>query len=106
MGPSERRTAIIEALNRRRQDTMKNLAYEFDVTVRTIRNDIAELRLSYPVETVRGRYGGCVKVPDWFKLEHRTLTPAQAALLKKLAPTLQGEDLATMNSIISQFAPY
>lgn len=106
MGASERRTAIIEALNRRRQDTMDNLATEFGVTARTIRTDIAELRLSYPIETVRGRYGGCVKVPDWYDLNRRALTPAQAALLKKLAPTLQGEDLATMNSIISQFASH
>lgn len=106
MGPSERRTAIIEALNRRRQDTMDNLATEFGVTARTIRTDIAELRLSYPIETVRGRYGGGVMLSDRYHLNRKTLTPTQAALLKKLAPTLQGEDLATMNSIISQFAPY
>lgn len=106
MSPSERRSAILEALCARRQDTTENLAREFGVTDRTIRSDILELSCSYPVETVRGRYGGGVKVADWYRLNRKALSPEQAALLKKLAPSLQGDDLAIMNSIISQFAPY
>lgn len=105
MGASERRQAIIEALSRRRQDTMENLAHEFGVTIRTIRNDIAELRLSFPVETVRGRYGGGVCLADWWRSDRKMLTPTQTALLKRLAPTLEGKDAAIMDSIISQFAP-
>jgi predicted DNA-binding transcriptional regulator YafY len=61
MGPNERRMEIIEALCRRRQDTMANLAAEFGVSVRTIKNDIDILSLSYPIETIRGRYGGGVR---------------------------------------------
>jgi hypothetical protein len=34
----------------------------------------------------------------------KTLSPEQAALLKKLAPSLEGHDLEVMNSIINQFA--
>lgn len=46
---------------------MNNLAFEFGVSIRTIRNDIDTLSLSYPLETVRGRYGGgvrasCIKI--------------------------------------------
>jgi len=66
MGPNERRMEIIEALCRRRQDTMANLAAEFGVSVRTIKNDIDILSLSYPIETIRGRYGGGVRVADGY----------------------------------------
>ena len=106
MSPNERRQRLIEVLCQRRQDTMANLAEEFGVNERTIRRDIEALTLSYPLDTVCGRYGGGVKVADWYRLNRKTLTPEQAALLKKLAPSLQGDDLTVMNSIISQFAPY
>ena len=76
------------------------------VNEKTIRRDIEELACSYPIETVRGRYGGGVKVLDWYHQNRRTLSPEQAELLKKLAPRLDGHDLEVMNSIISQFAPY
>lgn len=106
MSPSERRQRLIELLCQRRQDTTENLAAEFGVNERTIRRDIEELTLTYPLETVCGRYGGGVKVADWYHLNRKALSPEQAALLKKLAPTLQGNDLAVMNGIITQFSQY
>lgn len=84
---------------------MDNLASEFGVSEKTIRRDVEELMCSHPVETVRGRYGGGVKVSDWYHPTRSTLCPEQIALLKKLAPSLQGKDLTVMNSIFSQFAP-
>lgn len=42
---NERRQKILEILCVRRQETMENLAQEFNVTTRTIRNDIEELTL-------------------------------------------------------------
>ena len=106
MTPSERREAILRVLCQRRQDKIDNLAEEFGVSVRTIKNDIEELTLAHPIETVRGRYGGGVKVADWYHQNRKTLSPEQAELLKRLAPSLEGDDLAVMNSIISQFSPY
>ena len=106
MTANERRQQLLEVLCRRRQDTTENLAAEFGVSERTIQRDIEELTLSYPIETVCGRYGGGVKVADWYHLDRKTLSPEQTVLLKKLAPSLQGNDLAVMNNIISQFAPY
>lgn len=106
MRPNERRTSILDALCIRRQDTVANLAEEFGVNEKTIRRDIEELACSYPIETVRGRYGGGVKVMDWYRRNQKTLSMEQASLLKKLAPGLKGHDLEVMNSIISQFAPY
>lgn len=47
---NERRQKILEILCVRRQETMENLAQEFNVTTRTIRNDIEELTLAHPIE--------------------------------------------------------
>ena len=46
MGVNERRQEIMEILCHRRQDTMANLAFEFGVSIRTIRNDIDCLSLA------------------------------------------------------------
>lgn len=104
MNQMERRDAIKELLFTDRNAQIQNLATEFGVSPRTIRYDIDALSLSYPIETVRGRYGGGVKLADWYHPSKRTLSPEQMALLKKLAPSLEGNDLVIMNSIISQFA--
>ena len=56
MRPSERREKLLEVLCIRRHDTIKNLAEEFHVSPRTIKYDIEELTLTYPIDTIRGRY--------------------------------------------------
>lgn len=104
MGPNERRMEIIEVLCRRRQDTMSNLAFEFGVSIRTIKNDIDILSLSYPIETIRGRYGGGVKVADGYYLNRKYLKPEQQKLLEQLRTSLSGNDLAVINSILEDFA--
>ncbi|QDZ15222.1 helix-turn-helix transcriptional regulator [Humibacter ginsenosidimutans] len=51
--------ALLGALQSRPQWSATELAARFDVTTRTVRNDIERLReLGYPVETARGRTGG------------------------------------------------
>lgn len=104
MGPNERRREIMETLCQRRQETMANLASEFGVSIRTIRNDIDYLLLSYPLETVRGRYGGGVRVMDGFHMNGKYLKPEQRDLLVRLSANLFGKDLAVMNSILQNFA--
>lgn len=79
---NERRQKILEILCVRRQETMENLAQEFNVTTRTIRNDIEELTLAHPIETVRGRYGGGVRVADGYYLGRKYLKPDQQELLE------------------------
>lgn len=59
---NERRQKILEILCVRRQETMENLAQEFNVTIRTIRNDIEELTLAGMV--IGGNSG------DWMYLLH------------------------------------
>lgn len=82
---------------------MKNLAFEFGVTERTIRNDINILSLSYPVETIRGNGGG-VRVMDGYKLNQKYLKPEQEELLRRLSLQLTGNDLTIIKSIIKDFA--
>lgn len=104
MTSAERRQRLLEVLCIRRHDTCDNLAHEFHVANSTIRRDLEILTCAYPIETVRGRYGGGVKIADGYDLYRRTLTPKQAALLQKLRDQLEGDDLVTLNSVLLQFA--
>ena len=104
LNPSERQSAIMDILRRERHTTTARLSAEFDVTERTIRNDITALSLSLPVLTVRGRYGGGVKLADWFHPYAKTLSPRQEELLHRLKTTLAGDDLIVLNSILVQFS--
>lgn len=104
MGAAERRQLILDLLCQRRRETISNLAEELGVNERTIRRDVEMLTLRYPIETVCGRYGGGVRVADWYQQDRRRLTPRQTALLRRLAVGLQGEDLEDMKQILTQFA--
>ncbi|WP_251491048.1 HTH domain-containing protein [Otoolea muris] len=105
MSYAERREAILEVLCIRRHETYRNLAFEFHVSRETIRHDIAALMCLYPIETVRGRYGGGVKLAEGFDPYRRKLTARQAALLIKLSAQLTGDELSILDSILRQFAP-
>lgn len=92
-----------KSIMRRRQDTVENLATEFDVSVRTIKYDIEELTLTHPIETIRGRYGGGVKVADGYYIGRRYLKPSQRELLLRLQDGLSEKDAEIMNSILEDF---
>ena len=104
MDAVERRQQILELLCQRRKDTMQNLAAELGVSERTIRRDVEILTRSYPLETVCGRYGGGVRVADWYHLDRQRRSPKQTALLRRLAADLRGEDLEVMEQILLKFA--
>lgn len=104
MDAVERRQQILELLCQRRKDTMQNLAAELGVSERTIRRDVEILTRSYPLETVCGRYGGGVRMADWYHLDRQRMSPRQTALLRRLATGLQGEDLEVMEQILLKFA--
>lgn len=104
MTASERREAIWDVLYQRREEKCENLAFEFGVSVRTIKNDILELSRTHQITTVRGRYGGGIKVLDGYYRNRKTFNPKQKALLEKLQTELTGDDLAVMNSILREFA--
>lgn len=104
MDAVERRQQILELLCQRRKDTMQNLAAELGVSERTIRRDVEILTRSYPLETVCGRYGGGVRVADWYHLDRQRMSPKQTALLRRLAADLRGEDVEVMEQILLKFA--
>ena len=103
MTSSERRQAILEALCERRHDKIENLAYEFNVTERTIRNDVLELSLSFPVYTVSGRYHSGVYIADDYYLGKQYLTEEQLELLISLKSQVGDDQRKILDSIVKKF---
>ena len=103
MTSSERRQAILEALCERRHDKIENLAYEFHVTERTIRNDVLELSLSFPVYTVSGRYHSGVYIADDYYLGKQYLTEEQLELLISLKSQVGDDQRKILDSIVKKF---
>lgn len=103
MSPSDRRDAILEVLCMRRKDNIMNLAHEFNVSRRTIINDIIELTRSYPIETYREN-GGCVKVADSYYLGRKYLKPAQREALLAAINVASGDTRVGLESILREFS--
>lgn len=99
---TERRNEILVYLCERRHSNLIELIREFKVSRRTIIRDLEVLSCSYPVFSTKGNGGG-VHIADWFRLNKKYLTTQQTALLQKLSLNLEGEDLITMNEILSTF---
>lgn len=104
MNLAERREVELELLCQRRQVTYLELAQECGVSRETIRKDILDLMCSYPIETVRGRYGGVRTLPG-FSLRPKTLSSEQTAFLEGLKSRVTEYELPILTSILEQFAP-
>ncbi len=102
---AERRQAVWQTLLVRRFDTAVNLAAEFGVSICTMQADLRALMLVYPVESVRGRYGGGYKVLEWYQPHKHSLCLEQLSALRKAEKLLPPEDRRAIRSIIEQFAP-
>ena len=102
MGAAERCQQILDRLYRRRQDTVANLAHEFGVC--NIHYDIDALSLEHPIETVRGRHGGGVRIMDGCRSDKQYLSKSEQATLEGLCSTLKGQQLADVQSILRKFA--
>ena len=103
MNAIERRQAILEALCERRQEKPDNLVFEFGVSKSTIRNDILELSLTYPIYTMCGRYTGGIFVDDDFYLGKQYLSPEQIAVLEQLSTKCDKKQQEVLSSIIKKF---
>lgn len=84
MNTADRRAEIINILLVRRRITAKELADEFNVTVRTIQNDIQALSLGFPIYTKQGGDGG-IFVGENYKPYMNTLTPLELKVLGRVA---------------------
>lgn len=101
MSAAVRRMAIWNTLCSHRQVKMKELAAAHGVTIRTIRFDIEQLSLTHPIETVRGRYDGCVKVAEWYEATSNPLNEMQMSFLIGLLASAEGTDAIMLCSIIT-----
>ena len=102
MNTFERRMEIIDILSERKKEQVVNLAFELNVSERTIRNDLSELSLSFPIDTKQGK-GGCVFVPEGCTLRRRFLTDREKVLLERLSANVSEEDSAILLAIVKSF---
>lgn len=102
MTARQRRHAMIKELSDRRRETRGNFAAEFQVSLRTIDNDLIYLSQEYPIYTDRGRGGG-IYVDKDFYLNQRYLSKAQKDLLLCLEKILEGEGRRIMENILKTF---
>ena len=100
MSPSERRSAILDLLCERRHETTQIwLRCSVSQNVPSAVTWWLSPALT-PIQTIRGRYGG-IQLDRELRRDRKFLSPKQEALLRKLARTLQNDDLAVMKSILA-----
>ena len=84
MGTAERRYEIMKTLCRRRYETIRNLASEFGVSMRTVQRDIEVLSRTEPIYTQFGKYGGGVYVVESYAMDQMYLKEEELDVLQKL----------------------
>lgn len=104
MNTADRRTEIISILMVRRRITAKELAEEFNVTVRTIQNDIQALSLGFPIYTRQGGDGG-IFVGDNYKPYMNTLTPLELKVLHEMYGLADGIHKKVLFQLIRKYGP-
>lgn len=110
-GTSERRNSIMKTLCRRRHETIRNLAFEFGVSERTIKRDIEVLSLNEPIYTQPGRYGGGVYIDRDYSMSRMYMTEEETDVLRKLSGMadkqsvcdLNDGEIKTLRSVISVY---
>ena len=98
---SERRDQILKILNRRRFETMPNLAQELGVSWLTIYRDIHDLSMEHP--TLQG-VGGGVYLDKDYHLGPKYLSTYQQDGLERILPKVDRDDQAVIRSVLTTFA--
>lgn len=104
MSTADRRAEIINILLVRRRITAKELAEEFNVTVRTIHNDIQALSLGFPIYTKQGGDGG-IFVGESYKPYMNTLTPLELKILQEMHELAEGIHKKVLFQVICKYGP-
>ena len=111
MGAAERRYEIMKILCRRKYETIRNLASEFGVSMRTVQRDIEILSRTEPIFTRVGKYDGGVYVVEGYSMSRMYMTDPELEVLQKLYiaaqnnPTLLTEEEKTqLTNLISQYS--
>ena len=104
MNTADRRAEIVSILLVRRRITAKELADEFNVTVRTIQNDIQALFLGFPIYTKQGGDGG-IFVGENYKPYMNTLTPLELKVLQEMYELAEGIHRKILFQILCKYGP-
>lgn len=111
MGTAERRCEIMKMLCRLRHETIRNLGFEFGVSMRTIQRDIDILSRTEPIFTRVGKYCGGVYVVDGFSMDRIYMKDSELDVLQKLyiaadknAALLTDGEKNLLGFIISQYS--
>lgn len=99
-----RRVLILDILNRRRSITMTELAQEMQVCTRTIRRDISELAMLFPIETACGNNGGVYVSDDEWTLFDNELSKNEENFLVTILPSLAPDEQNVMFKILRKFS--
>ena len=111
MGTAERRYEIMKILCRRRYETIRNLASEFGVSMRTVQRDIEALSRTEPIYTQFGKYGGGVYVVEGYSMDRMYMKKQELDVLQKLyiaadgqSSLLTDDEKSLLRSLISQYS--
>ena len=99
----ERRDQIVNILCEKRFVQVEFLADMFCVSERTIRNDILELSLSYPIFTKNGKGGGVYIAKGYYR-DKDYLSLKQKETLESLLGEIDEERRNVLESILEKFA--
>lgn len=103
MTATERREAIVQLLCKRNHETVGNIAFEFNVSTRTIMRDIAKLSLSYPVYTVPGKYNGGVYIADDYYIGKQYFTDVELQTIISLMAKADDDQKMVLLGIIKKY---
>ena len=104
MNTTDRRMEIINILVVRRHTTARELADEFGVTTRTIRNDIQALSPNFPIYTQQGGAGG-IFIGDDYKPYINTLSSDELNTLCEIYRQTEGIHKKILLQIIYKYGP-
>lgn len=105
MNAAYRRMEIVSILAVSGHVTARELAQEFGVCIRTIRNDIMLLSYGYPIYTKPGAGGG-IFIMEGYKPYNNTLTPHEQERLKKMYDAAEGEDKEILKRVLKKYGAY
>lgn len=91
METAERRLAILRLLCRRRHETIKNIAAEFEISESTARRDIQALSRDAPIYTQTGRYGGGVYVTETYTMDRMYFSDSEIEVLEKIIDCIEND---------------
>ena len=104
MKTTERRLELIRIMCSRRYEKTENLAFEFNVSEKTVRRDIDAVSATVPLYTKRGAYGGGIYLLGDYAAEKTYMSDGDVLFLKRLSERCRsGSDRRSLQNIIKKY---